>query len=285
MSQSVALDSGAVLNAKDMGKEAGGVCHEGEVARAICTTSDNKQQTFFTTVKTTEGRFWSRLCKLGKQTACMGAMEDSLVWFARLAVQTWGWSLRHNAPVEQRRPRGDHFGDLGGDELLQSGGEPSGAVSLRGWGPGLGRHFPPPTERHKRWDQNSGLCIVNNGTLCCAWGGLATTEARTTLGSTTKGHAPTVEVRTTPAETRKVWAMPTCTTRRGGVFGPHAHGNVGRQVMDDQDSTWRGGAIRPHARGDMEWTTWTWRRVGSKNRKTTPATTSTTPSAPTTGPR
>ena len=43
------------------------------------------------------------------------------------------------------------------------------------------------------------------------------------------------EVRTTPAETMKVHAMPTCATGRGGVIGPHAHGNVVRQVADNED--------------------------------------------------
>ena len=50
---------------------------------------------------------------------------------------------------------------------------------------------------------------------------------------------------------QKVRAMPTCTTRRGGVIGPHAHGSVARQVVDDQDNTWRGWSIGPHARGNV----------------------------------
>ena len=37
----------------------------------------------------------------------------------------------------------------------------------------------------------------------------------------------------------KVLAMRTGSTRTGGVFGPHAHGNVGRQVTGDQDKTQR----------------------------------------------
>ena len=97
--------------------------------------------------------------------------------------------------------------------------------------------------------------------------------------STTTEWTPPVEVRTTPAKTMKVCAMPTCTTCRDGVIGPHAHGSMGRQVVDDRDNMWRGGAIGPHAHGN------TARHVaddtnvegvGSKNRKTTRATTSTT---------
>ena len=97
--------------------------------------------------------------------------------------------------------------------------------------------------------------------------------------------APPVEVRTTPAETMKVRAMPTSTSRRGGVIGPHAHGKLGRQVADDQDNTRREqlGLTHTETRRGMWWMTW--RGVGSKNRKTTPATASTTPSAPTTGRR
>ena len=105
--------------------------------------------------------------------------------------------------------------------------------------------------------------------------------SRTTPAAATKAHAPPAEVRTTPAETMKVRAMPTCTTRRDAVIGPHVHGNLGRQVADDQGNTRRGGAIGPHARrsavrhavDDLD--------VNGKNRKTTPATTSTTPTAPT----
>ena len=47
------------------------------------------------------------------------------------------------------------------------------------------------------------------------------------------------EVCTAPAETMTVCAMPTCTTGRGGVIEPHAHGNVVRQVADNRDNTWR----------------------------------------------
>ena len=43
---------------------------------------------------------------------------------------------------------------------------------------------------------------------------------------------------------------PMGTTQRGGVIGPHTHGNVGRQVADDQDNTRRGGAIGPRAHGN-----------------------------------
>ena len=32
--------------------------------------------------------------------------------------------------------------------------------------------------------------------------------------------------------------------------GAHAHGSLGRQVVDGQDNTWRGGAIGPHAHGN-----------------------------------
>ena len=59
-----------------------------------------------------------------------------------------------------------------------------------------------------------------------------------------------LEVHTTPPETMKVTAMPTCTTGRGGVTGPHAHGNVVRQVADNQDNMRRGGTIGPHAHGN-----------------------------------
>ena len=55
--------------------------------------------------------------------------------------------------------------------------------------------------------------------------------------------------RATPAETMKVCALPTCTTRRDGVRGARAHGGVGMQVADDLHDTRRGGAIGPHAHG------------------------------------
>ena len=42
-----------------------------------------------------------------------------------------------------------------------------------------------------------------------------------------KPPLPAAEVRATPAETTKVRALPTCTTRRDGVIGPHARGSVG----------------------------------------------------------
>ena len=93
------------------------------------------------------------------------------------------------------------------------------------------------------------------------------------------------EVRTTPAETMKVRVMPTCTTGRGGVIGPHAHGNVVRQVADDQDNTRRVGTTlglmhtetRRDMWRDMWWATRMRRGVGSNNCKTTPTATSTTP--------
>ena len=72
---------------------------------------------------------------------------------------------------------------------------------------------------------------------------LATTEAPATPASTTKEQAQPAEVRTTIAETTKARAMPTCTTGRGGVIGPRAHGNMRRQVADNQDTTRRVGAI------------------------------------------
>ena len=50
----------------------------------------------------------------------------------------------------------------------------------------------------------------------------------------------------------------------------------GRQVADNQDNT-RRGLTHTETWHGMWWTTWMWRGVGSKNRKTTPATTSTTP--------
>ena len=67
-----------------------------------------------------------------------------------------------------------------------------------------------------------------------------------TRTSTTKENAPPAEVHTTPAKTMKVRAIPTCTTRKDGVIGPHAHGSIGRQVADDQDNMQWGGAIGPH---------------------------------------
>ena len=57
-----------------------------------------------------------------------------------------------------------------------------------------------------------------------------------------------------PASTMQLRAMPACATRRVGALGPHAHRNVERHVVD----------LRR-------------RGVCSKNRKTTAATTSTTP--------
>ena len=55
----------------------------------------------------------------------------------------------------------------------------------------------------------------------------------------------------TPAETMKLRTMPTCTTCRDGVIGPHAHGNVG-EAGSGQRMT-RGGverwASRPGKRG------------------------------------
>ena len=51
------------------------------------------------------------------------------------------------------------------------------------------------------------------------------------------------EVRTTPAETMNVRTMPTCTTGRGGVLGPHAHGNLVRQ----------GAGPGQHAEGLEQW--------------------------------
>ena len=69
--------------------------------------------------------------------------------------------------------------------------------------------------------------------------------------STIKERTPPTGGRTALAETMnmKVRAMPGC-TRRDRVIGPHAHGSVGRHVVDDQDNMWRGGAIGPHARGN-----------------------------------
>ena len=51
-----------------------------------------------------------------------------------------------------------------------------------------------------------------------------------------------------PCEVR---AMPTCTTRRDGVHGAHAHGSAGMQVTDDLDDTRRGRAIGPRAHRNM----------------------------------
>ena len=64
-------------------------------------------------------------------------------------------------------------------------------------------------------------------------------------------------------------------------------GDVGREVAGEQGNTRRVeelGLTHTETRRDVEWTTRTCRRVGSENRKTTPATPSTTPGAPTTGP-
>ena len=64
------------------------------------------------------------------------------------------------------------------------------------------------------------------------------------------------EVRTAPTETTTVCAMPTCTTGRGGVIGPHAHGNGVRQVADDQDNTLRAEQLGlTQTWRDMRWTT------------------------------
>ena len=78
----------------------------------------------------------------------------------------------------------------------------------------------------------------------------ATARGHTPLVSTIKERTPPEEVATTPTKTMKVRAMPTCTTRRGRVIGPHAHRSVGRQAVDDQDNTRRSGAIGPHAHGN-----------------------------------
>ena len=50
---------------------------------------------------------------------------------------------------------------------------------------------------------------------------------------TAQVRTPPAELRTTPAETMKVRTMLTCTTRRDGGIGPHAHGNAARHVVDD----------------------------------------------------
>ena len=76
-----------------------------------------------------------------------------------------------------------------------------------------------------------------------------------------------------PVAPMQVRAIPTCTAREAGGIGPQAHHSVRRQVVDDQDNTQRGEALGPHAHGN------TARHVvdEGKNRKTTPATTSTAP--------
>ena len=66
------------------------------------------------------------------------------------------------------------------------------------------------------------------------------------------------QVRTSPASTMQVRAMPTSTTRRDGVIRPHVHGSVGRQVVDDQDDMWRVehlGLTHTATRRGMWWTT------------------------------
>ena len=108
------------------------------------------------------------------------------------------------------------------------------------------------------------------------------TGAHTTRVNHKGAHAP-AEVRTTRTETVKVWAVPMCTTRRGGVIGPHAHGSMGRQVVDDQNNTWRGGATGPRAHRNAARHMVNDLNVegsGQQNCKTTPATTSTTPVCP-----
>ena len=76
-------------------------------------------------------------------------------------------------------------------------------------------------------------------------------------------------------------AMPTCTTHKDGVIGPHACGSMGRRVAADQDNARRDEAVGPHTHTEtqrgMWWTIWMRRGVGSKNHKTTRTTTSTTP--------
>ena len=69
----------------------------------------------------------------------------------------------------------------------------------------------------------------------------------------TPPSVPLPRLFTTPTETVKLHAMPTCATGRGGVIGTHTHGNVGRQVaddQDDQDDTPRGGTIALHTHGN-----------------------------------
>ena len=89
-------------------------------------------------------------------------------------------------------------------------------------------------------------CVVCLCVCVC----VAAAQAHTPPASPIEECTPPAEVCTTPAETMKLRAMPKCTTRRDGGIGPHAHGSVGRQVVDDQDSTWGAGAIGPHARGN-----------------------------------
>ena len=72
----------------------------------------------------------------------------------------------------------------------------------------------------------------------------------TTPASTTRQGAPPVEVRTAPAETMKVRAMPACATRRDGVHGARAPGSAGMQG---------GGRPAQHAEG--------WGNRASRTRK------------------
>ena len=88
----------------------------------------------------------------------------------------------------------------------------------------------------------------------CTWCGAttqATAQVHTPPASTIKEHTAPAEVRTTPTKTMKVRATPTCPARRGQVIGPHVHGSVGRQAVDDQDNTRRSGAMGPHAHGSV----------------------------------
>ena len=106
-------------------------------------------------------------------------------------------------------------------------GPPAGRpVEMSGW-PGKGRNL-----RQNRGGKYQGQRRGHSA----AQTSRATMEARTTPASTTNEHVPPAEMRATPAETMKVHAMPTCTTRRDGVFGPHAHGNAARHVVGDLDA-------------------------------------------------
>ena len=91
--------------------------------------------------------------------------------------------------------------------------------------------------------------------------------------------------------------MPTCTTGRGEVVGPHAQGNVVRQVAGDENRTrgggggvWQEAMVAMGGRGWNNWASRTRKRGetcggqperggewAESNRKTTPAASSTTP--------
>ena len=58
------------------------------------------------------------------------------------------------------------------------------------------------------------------------------------------GPGPPSEVHTTPVETMKVRAMPTCTTHRDGVIGAHPRGEAGGGQPGQHVEGWSNWASR-----------------------------------------